>query len=362
MAYVGVSPVGTFGTGQKDRFSGNNSTTAFTMSRSVGDTTDIDVFVDNVRQEPTEAYTVSGTTLSFTGTPATGSNNIYVVHKAASVNVNPVSGRDTDEIGNLQITSSLSGEDISGTLNRPIGLNGTDGSSTNAGDRIVLDGTDSGSTNENDSLLYEEATDDVGLTTGTAVDTFTFDNDTVVKGSTKIDGASRASATGAIKQDSNGQDLDGGIILLDGTDSSSSNANESLLYEEGTDDGAMALSGVTRLSNLESVERGVSAKTEIVNGGSSKILDFDTNHNFIINLNANITLGQPVTGQVGQTGFIVFKQDATGSRTLTLNSAFKNPGGTAPTLSTAAGSVDTLGYMIVAPNEILLSTAQLAFA
>ena len=86
----------------------------------------------------------------------TGSNNIYVVHRSnSSVNVNPPSG-DTDEIGNLQVTSSLSGEDISGTLNRPIGLNGTDGSSTNAGDRIVLDGTDSGSTNQNDSLLYEE--------------------------------------------------------------------------------------------------------------------------------------------------------------------------------------------------------------
>ena len=42
MGYVGVSPVGTFGTGTKDRFSGNNSTTNFTMSRSVGDTTDID--------------------------------------------------------------------------------------------------------------------------------------------------------------------------------------------------------------------------------------------------------------------------------------------------------------------------------
>ena len=47
MGYVGVSPVGTFGTGTKDRFSGNNSTTNFTMSRSVGDTTDIDVFVEN---------------------------------------------------------------------------------------------------------------------------------------------------------------------------------------------------------------------------------------------------------------------------------------------------------------------------
>ena len=42
---------------------------------------------------------------------------------------------------------------------------------------------------------------------------------------------------------------------------------------------------------------------------------------------------------------------------------FKNPGGSwTPTLSTAVGSVDTLGYMIIAPNEILLSTAQLAFA
>ena len=355
MGYVGVSPVGTFGTGTKDRFSGNNSTTNFTMSRSVGDTTDIDVFVENVRQEPTIAYTVSGTTLAFTGTPATGTNNIYVVHKAASVNINPVSGRDTDTIGNLQVTSSLSGEDISGTLNRPIGLNATDGSATDAGDRIVLNGTDSSSTNENDSLLYEEATDDVGLVTGTAVDNFTFD------GNTKVEGTMRASSTGAFQQNSNGQDTEGGIILLDAS-ASGVDAGSALVFEEGTDDGSMSLLNVTRLSNLESVERGVSAKTEISDSGTSKILDFNTNHNFIINMNGNLTLGQPVTGQVGQTGFIVFKQDATGSRTLTLNAAFKNPGGSAPTLSTAANSVDTLGYMIVAPNQILLSTAQLAFA
>ena len=354
MAYIGTSPVGTFGTGAKDRFSGNNSTTAFTMSRSVGDTTDIDVFVDNVRQEPTEAYTVSGTTLSFTGTPATGSNNIYVVHKANSLSVTPPSGRD-DDIANLQVTTSLSGENISGTLNTPFGLNATDGSATDAGDRIILNGTDNGSTNENDSLLYEEATDDPQLIDGTAVDTFTFD------GNTKVEGTMRASSTGAFEQNSNGQDSEGGIILLDAS-ASGVDAGSALVFEEGTDDGSTALLNVTRLSNLESVERGVTAKTEISDSGTSKILDFNTNHNFIINMNGNLTLGQPVTGQVGQTGFIVFKQDATGSRTLTLNGAFKNPGGTAPTLSTAANSVDTLGYMIIAPNEILLSTAQLAFA
>ena len=352
MPYVGAPVLGTFGTGTKDRFSGNNSSTSFTMSRSVGNANDIDVFVENVRQEPSIAYTVSGTTLSFTGTPATGSNNIYVVHKAASVNVVPPSGRSTDNVADLQVTSSLSGEDISGTLNRPIGLNATDGSATDAGDRIILNGTDNGSSNADDSLLYEEATDDVGLVTGTAVDTFTFD------GNAKVEGTMRASATGAIKVEGN---TDDGILILDAS-ASGVDVGSAIVFEEGTDDGAMALSGVTRLSNLESVERGVTAKTEISDGGSSKILDFDTNQNFIINMNANLTLGQPVTGQVGQTGFIVFKQDATGSRTLTLNSAFKNPAGTAPTLTTTANGIDVVGYIISAPNEILLSTAQLAFA
>ena len=352
MPYVGAPVLGTFGTGTKDRFSGNNSSTSFTMSRSVGNANDIDVFVENVRQEPSIAYTVSGTTLSFTGTPATGSNNIYVVHKAASVNVVPPSGRSTDNVADLQVTSSLSGEDISGTLNRPIGLNATDGSATDAGDRIILNGTDNGSSNADDSLLYEEATDDVGLVTGTAVDTFIFD------GNTKVEGTMRASSTGAIKVEGN---TDDGILILDAS-ASGVDVGSAIVFEEGTDDGAMALSGVTRLSNLESVERGVTAKTEISDGGSSKILDFNANHNFIINMNASLTLGQPVTGQVGQTGFIVFKQDASGSRTLTLNSAFKNPGGTAPTLTTTANGIDVVGYIISSPNEILLSTAQLAFA
>ena len=352
MPYIGTAAQGTFGTGTKDRFSGNNSSTSFTMSRSVGNANDIDVFVENVRQEPTIAYSVSGTTLSFTGTPATGSNNIYVVHKAASVNVVPPSGRSTDNVADLQVTSSLSGEDISGTLNRPIGLNATDGSATDAGDRIILNGTDNGSSNADDSLLYEEATDDVGLVTGTAVDTFTFD------GNAKVEGTMRASSTGAIKVEGN---TDDGILILDAS-ASGVDVGSAIVFEEGTDDGAMALSGVTRLSNLESVERGVTAKTEISDGGSSKILDFNANQNFIINMNASLTLGQPVTGQVGQTGFIVFKQDASGSRTLTLNSAFKNPGGTAPTLTTTANGIDVIGYIISSPNEILLSTAQLAFA
>jgi hypothetical protein len=68
-----------------ERFNGDNSTTAFTLTRQVVNPTDIDVFVENVRQEPTTAYNVDGLTLTFTSAPGTGTNNIYVIYRASGV-------------------------------------------------------------------------------------------------------------------------------------------------------------------------------------------------------------------------------------------------------------------------------------
>ena len=87
MAYVG-NPVDTQNTFQSlvgKRFSGDGSTTAFTLDVAPGNVLDIEVFVGNVRQDPNSAYTLSGTTLTFTGAPPSGTNNIYVVHQAKSV-------------------------------------------------------------------------------------------------------------------------------------------------------------------------------------------------------------------------------------------------------------------------------------
>ncbi len=64
-----------------DRFSGNGSTTAFTLSRAVSKAVDIEVFVENVQQEPLTAYDVNSTTLTFTGAPPSGTNNVYVVYR-----------------------------------------------------------------------------------------------------------------------------------------------------------------------------------------------------------------------------------------------------------------------------------------
>ena len=87
MAYVGT-PIDTqnqFQSLQGKRFSGNGSTTAFTLDVAPSSVFDIEVFVENVRQDPNSAYNISGTTLTFTGAPPSGTNNIYVIHQAKAV-------------------------------------------------------------------------------------------------------------------------------------------------------------------------------------------------------------------------------------------------------------------------------------
>ena len=87
MAFIGtpLDTRNTFQSLQGKRFNGDGSTTDFTLDVAPGSTLDIEVFVGNVRQDPNSAYTLSGTTLSFTGAPPSGTNNIYVIHQAKSV-------------------------------------------------------------------------------------------------------------------------------------------------------------------------------------------------------------------------------------------------------------------------------------
>ena len=117
MAYVGnpIDTQNTFQSLQGKRFSGDGSTTAFTLDVAPGNVLDIEVFVGNVRQDPNSAYTLSGTTLTFTGAPPSGTNNIYVVHQAKSVGTIDVPAGGV-AAGSLA-TSVLTGQtDIGGAI------------------------------------------------------------------------------------------------------------------------------------------------------------------------------------------------------------------------------------------------------
>ena len=79
MPYLGNEPAVAYTSTTKDTFSGDGSTTDFTMSKSAN-VNAVRVVVENVVQNPTVAYTCSGTTIAFTSAPPTGTSNIYVVH------------------------------------------------------------------------------------------------------------------------------------------------------------------------------------------------------------------------------------------------------------------------------------------
>ncbi len=101
--------------------------------------------------------------------------------------------------------------------------------------------------------------------------------------------------------------------------------------------------------------------TDTTNTGSVT-LDFGANQNFVLTLTGNVTLANPTTEQVGQSGFITFIQDATGGRTISLGTDYETAGGAGLTLSTAASTTDVVPYIVVASGRILLGTPQLAFA
>ena len=74
MPFIGKQPTAGFASIVKDDFTPNGSTTVFTLSKQVANVNDIAVFVGNVRQEPTDAYTVSGTSLTIVVPPSNGAS------------------------------------------------------------------------------------------------------------------------------------------------------------------------------------------------------------------------------------------------------------------------------------------------
>ena len=133
MPFLGTTPTqGFVSSFPKQSFTPNGSTTVFTLTNPVATANDLEVFVGNVRQEPTTAYTAAGTTLTMSAAPASGIN-FYVINKsfAQVTTTPPVNSISTDKILDNAVTAakipnsaiSLSGSKVTGTL--PVGSGGT---------------------------------------------------------------------------------------------------------------------------------------------------------------------------------------------------------------------------------------------
>ena len=82
-------------------------------------------------------------------------------------------------------------------------------------------------------------------------------------------------------------------------------------------------------------------------------VNFASSNNFSVTLAGNRTLGNPTNVVAGQSGFIAITQDGTGGRTLAYSSNWSFASGTAPTLTTTAGSIDILAYYARTTTDII---------
>ena len=83
MAFIGNQPVEQYSSIAKQDITGNGGTT-YTLNAVVTSPEDIEVFINNVRQEPTTSYGVSGTTLTLTEALAS-TDDCYVVYQGRTV-------------------------------------------------------------------------------------------------------------------------------------------------------------------------------------------------------------------------------------------------------------------------------------
>ena len=121
MAYIG-NTVQTQGFAPAiDYFSGNGSTVTFTLSRNIASVAQVICAIDNVIQNPSSAYTVSGNAITFTSAPLSGTNNIWVEYTSlittyAAISQSPSVIGDITATGGYLSTGSFNNSFLDGTI------------------------------------------------------------------------------------------------------------------------------------------------------------------------------------------------------------------------------------------------------
>jgi len=107
---------------------------------------------------------------------------------------------------------------------------------------------------------------------------------------------------------------------------------------------AVTMTGNAAFTGSVQVSTAVNVNTVTLTDAASIVPSFDAGNTFVVTLGGNRTLAAPTSANIGQTGSIRIIQDATGSRTLSYNSAYQFVSGSAPTMDTSAGAQSILVF------------------
>ena len=107
---------------------------------------------------------------------------------------------------------------------------------------------------------------------------------------------------------------------------------------------AVTMTGNAAFTGSVQVSTAVNVNTVTLTDAASIVPSFDAGNTFVVTLGGNRTLAAPTSANIGQSGSIRIIQDATGSRTLSYNSAYQFVSGSAPTMDTSAGAQSILVF------------------
>lgn len=119
MPFLGQIPDQQYRTIAKQTITGNGGTT-YTLDNTVGSPNELEVFVNNVRQEPTVAYTASGASITFT-TALEASDECYVIYQGQAITSNLIQSQNIED-GSITAAKldktyvDKTGDSITGTL------------------------------------------------------------------------------------------------------------------------------------------------------------------------------------------------------------------------------------------------------
>lgn len=108
MAFIGNTSTTQSFAPAVDYFNGDGVTIAFTLSRTIASVLQIEVVVNNIPQNPSSAYSISGNTITFTSAPPSGTSNIYVLYTSPIIQlIQPSPGTSSKAV--LDVTGAGTG-------------------------------------------------------------------------------------------------------------------------------------------------------------------------------------------------------------------------------------------------------------
>jgi hypothetical protein len=317
-----------------DRFNGTGACTQFTLTRTTDDANALEVLVNSIQQDPISSYSVAAGLLTFTEAPSNGANNIVVIYRStATISYTNIT---TAQIGDGQVTLSKLAAGVLPTANITAAFNTANAAFLQANTPSHV---------ANSAAIYANGA-------------FTAANSSV----------SAASSAGVY---ANGAFIQANTVFTQSNTYVWPTANSAAIYANGAFTAANTkaatasptFTGTVVMANANTTVINVQSQLEVYGRAFQNIItlaDVSTitmnlaqTNNFSVTLGGNRTLANVANSTPGQSGFIVVRQDGTGSRTLSFGTGWRFPTNSAPTLTTTANAVDLIVYTATTTSNVI---------